>query len=140
MNRLESSIQREIMLAASNAGMTIWRNNTGTAWQGNKMMLRDAIIILPSGQQIRIDRAVLLQNPRPVSFGLCPGSSDLIGIRPLVIGDEHLGQRIAQFVALEVKAKGKKPTEKQQQFLEFVEQRGGVSAIIRGVSDLEDYL
>ena len=36
-------------------------------------------------------------------FGLCKGSSDLIGLRVLEITPKLVGQRLAQFVALEVK-------------------------------------
>jgi hypothetical protein len=39
-----------------------------------------------------------------VRFGLCKGSSDLIGLRSLEITPELVGLRLAQFVALEVKA------------------------------------
>ena len=33
---------------------------------------------------------------------MCPGSSDLIGFQTITIGPEHLGSRLARFVAIEV--------------------------------------
>ena len=33
----EARIQREIMLALSQAGCIVWRQNTGQAWQGKKL-------------------------------------------------------------------------------------------------------
>jgi hypothetical protein len=49
-----------------------------------------------------------------VRFGLCKGSSDLIGLRSLEITPELVGQRLAQFVALEVKAAQGVPSPEQR--------------------------
>jgi hypothetical protein len=51
----ESNIQKLIMLALSDAGCLVWRNNVG--------VLKNAAGI-------------------PIRFGLCVGSADLIGIAP----------------------------------------------------------
>jgi len=51
----ESNIQKLIMLALSEAGCTVWRNNVG---------------VLPD------------RNGVPIRFGLCVGSCDLIGMTP----------------------------------------------------------
>ncbi len=46
-----------------------------------------------------------------VQFGLCVGSSDLIGFKSMTITPEMVGQKIAVFTALEVKTeKGKVST------------------------------
>jgi hypothetical protein len=89
----ESDIQRLIMLALSEAGCLIWRNNTG--------VLKNAAGI-------------------PIKFGLCVGSSDLIGIAP--------GGR---FLAVEIKTPTGKPTPEQTRFLEAVRARGGIAGIAR---------
>jgi hypothetical protein len=70
-----------------------------------------------------------------VQFGLCKGSSDLIGLRTITIGPEHLGQRLAVFAAIEVKSDRGRPTPEQTAFLELVQQMGGLAGVARSVSD-----
>lgn len=93
----ESDIQRLIMLALSEAGCLIWRNNTG--------VLKNAAGI-------------------PIKFGLCVGSSDLIGIAP--------GGR---FLAVEIKTPKGKATPEQLRFIEAVRARGGIAGIARSPAE-----
>jgi hypothetical protein len=72
----EQQIQQHIRIACSTGATRLWRNNTGT--------LRD-------------------QHGRPVSFGLCKGSADLIGYRTITITPEMVGQQVAVFTSIEVK-------------------------------------
>ncbi len=81
----EAAIQNLIRLEASAKGLRVWRNNVG--------VLMD-------------ERGI------PVRYGLANDSkqmnthiksSDLIGIRPVLITQAHVGQTIGQFVAREVK-------------------------------------
>lgn len=65
-----------------------------------------------------------------ISFGLCPGSSDLIGWRTLPSG-------IAQFVALEVKGPSGRLSPEQARFLAAVRRAGGVAAEVRSLDDAE---
>jgi hypothetical protein len=102
----ERRIQAEIQLAAGN-GARLWRNNVGA--------LRDA-----QGQLVR--------------YGLCPGSSDLIGFRTITITPDMVGQRVAVFSAVEVKDKAR-PTEQQHAFIRLVEQAGGMAGVARSVPD-----
>lgn len=88
--RKESEIQDAVRLEASKLGVTLWRNNTG--------MLYD-------------------RRGSPVRYGLCNGSSDLIGIYK------------GRFVAIEVKRQGGKATEKQKKFIEFVKSKGGIAFV-----------
>ena len=73
-------------------------------------------------------------------FGLCKGSSDLIGLRSLEITPELVGQRIAQFVALEVKTPLGTLSPEQRAFLRLVEQLGGMAAVCRSVDEAEQVL
>jgi hypothetical protein len=102
----ERRIQSEIQLAA-NGPARLWRNNVGA--------LRDQ-----RGQLVR--------------YGLCPGSSDLIGYRTIVITPDMVGQRIALFAAVEVKDRAA-PTDQQQAFLQLIEQAGGLAGVARSVPD-----
>ena len=119
----ERRIQSEIMLAASDAGLTLWRNNVGQGWTGKAQRLADG--------------SVLIRDPRPLHAGLCKGSSDLIGLKPVVVTEEMVGHTIAQFSAVEVKSKRGRVTADQQRFLDFVNSVGGLPIVARGVGDLE---
>jgi len=105
----ERRIQADIQLAACAGGgpARLWRNNTGA--------LRDA-----RGQLVR--------------YGLCPGSSDLIGYRTITVTPDMVGQRLAVFAAVEVKDRGR-PTEQQAAFINLVQQAGGLAGVARSVAD-----
>ncbi len=118
----ESNLQRQIMLHASDAGYTVFRNNTGVAWTAN--------------ERRRQGRDLLLVDARPVHFGLITGSSDLIGIRPVIVTPDMVGQTIGVFVALEVKTKRGRVTREQQHFLDHIAEQGGIAAVVRGVGDI----
>jgi hypothetical protein len=98
------------MLTLSEAGCIVWRNETSGAYVGK--------VIHKAAQQ------VTLTNARLVRFGLCTGSSDLIGIAPS-----------GRFLAVEIKtAKGRASAE-QSNFIERVRQAGGVAGIVRSPED-----
>lgn len=97
----EVEIQQLVRMEASNLGAIVWRNNTGA--------LKDA-------------------NGRLVRYGLCPGSSDLIGLFK------------GRFLALEIKKPGKKATVKQQNFINAVNRAGGIAGVVTSVEDLKNLL
>lgn len=112
----EQDIQNKIRLSLSQRGKsTIFRNNVGQAWTGN-------VRRLPNGD-------IVIQNPRPVNFGLCTGSSDLIGWTREKITPEMVGKEIAVFTALEVKRPGKQPTVEQRNFIAQVLKNGGRAGV-----------
>jgi hypothetical protein len=109
----EHEIQQRIRLACGRGAVRLWRNNTG---------------------------ALVDQQGRFVRFGLCKGSSDLIGLRSLEITTELVGLRLAQFVALEIKTAQGVLRPEQQAFLRLVQQLGGVAAVCRSVEEAEQLL
>ena len=72
---------------------------------------------------------------RLLRFGLCPGSSDVIGWKSVKVTKAMVGQRIAQFVALEVKDAKGKVTDAQLEFIHDVIDAGGIGAVVRSVED-----
>ena len=121
----EKTIQNQIQIALSQIpGVTNWRNNTGSAWTGNKTAR------LKNG-------ALLIYEPRPVKFGLCPGSSDLIGLKSVTITPDMVGQTVAIFAAVEVKTKTGRATDKQNNFLKHINQAGGIGIVARSPDDLD---
>ena len=74
------------------------------------------------------------QNGRLVKFGLAPGSSDLIGWKTIKISSQDVGKEIAQFVAIEVKDRGK-ATDQQTRFINAVKGAGGIAGIAKSITD-----
>lgn len=118
----ETNLLREIMLAASRDGARLWRNNVGQAWVGNRV---DRLA----------DGCVLIHNARPFHAGLCEGSADLIGLSPVIITPEHVGQRLAVFVSVEGKSKRGQPSKPQLSWRDAINQLGGRAGIARSVED-----
>lgn len=119
-----ADLTNRILLAASDHGITLFRNNTGLGWVGSHSTRRQ-------------DGSVLILNARPLHAGLCKGSSDLVGLRQRVITDADVGSVIAQFVAVEVKTRTDRLSEHQRAFLDFVNSRGGVAIVARSIQDVE---
>ena len=109
----EQSIQQHIRLACSSGNCRLFRNNTGT--------LKDI-------------------NGRPVTFGLCKGSADLIGWTSRTITPEMVGQQIAVFTSIEVKSSSGRVKPEQQQWLNAVQAAGGIAGIARSVGEAMDLL
>ena len=103
----ELAVQNAIRIEHGSGPARLWRNNTGA--------LKDA-----AGRLVR--------------YGLCPGSSDLIGLRTRVITEADLGHRFAQFVAIEVKDRGRL-TPEQERFIAMVQQAGGLAGVARSPED-----
>ena len=93
----ESNVQALILLALSEAGCLVWRQNTGS---------------LPD------------RNGRLVRFGLCVGSSDIVGL----CSD-------GKFLAIEVKTAIGQPTDAQLRFIQAVQRQGGRAGIARSAAE-----
>ena len=109
----EQEIQQKIRLACSRGSVRLMRNNTGT--------LKD-------------------QHGRPVSFGLCKGSADLIGWRTVTVTPDMVGQQVAVFASIEVKSATGRIRPEQQQWLDVVQAAGGIAGVARSVDDAEQLL
>jgi hypothetical protein len=122
----ETPIIKDIQIALSHDDVRLWRNNIGEAWQG-------AVSRAPSGPWSA--NAILIQNPRIVNFGLCAGSSDLVGFKSRVITPEMVGQRVAVFAGIEVKTTRGVFRKGQRPWLYMVDELGGISGVARSVDD-----
>ncbi len=107
----ENNIQKRIMLTVSKLGTKIFRNNVGTAWNGKNYATKDGKRVIENAQLIR--------------FGLCKGSSDLIGYTSKTITPDMVGQKVAVFTAIEVKKKGGKQSPEQINFIKRLNDAGG---------------
>lgn len=106
----ETSLLRRVLLHGSAIGMRIFRNNTG------KLQNSDGVW---------------------VAYGLCVGSSDVIGWTPVTITPEMVGRELAVFTALECKAGRNTTTEEQGRFLAVVKAAGGIAGVVRSVDDVD---
>jgi hypothetical protein len=102
------SIQQHIRIACSTGATRLFRNNTGT--------LRD-------------------QHGRPVQFGLCKGSADLIGWKQVTVTPEMVGQQVAVFLSIEVKTPTGRIRPEQRAWMETVQSAGGIAGVARSVED-----
>lgn len=72
-----------------------------------------------------------------VAYGLCPGSSDLIGWHTVTITPDMIGSKIAVFTAIETKRPGARTDperlEKQMNFINIVQRFGGYSGVATSV-------
>lgn len=75
-----------------------------------------------------------------VVFGLCKGSSDLIGWKSVEITSDMIGKRVAIFTALEVKKPGKKPDKDQRNFIAVVAKHGGISGVAVSIEQAREVL
>jgi hypothetical protein len=64
-----------------------------------------------------------------VKFGLCVGSSDLIGLTPE-----------GRFFAIECKTKTGRATDEQKKFIEAIKKSNGIAGICRSIDDVTSLL
>lgn len=97
----ERNIQALILMALSEAGCLVWRQNTGAYKEPR------------TGRLIR--------------YGLCVGSSDIIGLCP-----------DGSFLAVEVKTSTGRIRPEQLTFISAVQKAGGRAGVARSVQDALD--
>lgn len=112
----ETDLQNRIRVAVAAIGTRLFRNNVGQAWQG-------------AAKRTKLTGQVIIENAHPVRYGLCSGSSDLIGWTPVTITPDMVGQQVAVFTAIEVKEAGGRVSKEQWRFLEAVRDAGGIARV-----------
>jgi len=101
----ERNLQDRIRLAISQSRLaTMFRNNVGMA---------------------------RLKDGGRMPYGLCKGSSDLIGWRTVKITPDMIGKDIAVFTAIEIKTKRGIVSDAQRNFIERVMLAGGIAGVAR---------
>ncbi|MFM7010733.1 MAG: VRR-NUC domain-containing protein [Betaproteobacteria bacterium] len=118
----ESNIQNLILLDVGKlTNVRLFRNNTGTGWQGKTLQHNGTRLVLES--------------PRPINAGLCKGSSDLVGWTEQIVTPDMVGRKIAIFTAIECKTPTGRATAEQTNFIERVRNAGGYAGIARSPED-----
>ena len=97
---LQSHLQRHL----NRRGMRLFRNNVGM---------------------------MQVSQERIIKYGVGgAGAADLIGLRPIVVTEDDVGQTIGQFVALEVKGEGGRESLLQRNFISIIEELGGYARLV----------
>lgn len=105
----------------STGDVRVFRNSVGEAWQGPWRRLADG--------------SVLITRPVRVKYGLCVGSSDLIGWVRHTVTPQDVGSVFGLFTSLEIKSKDGRPTKEQTAFIDAVQGAGGVAGVARSVDE-----
>lgn len=106
----ETKIMNEVSTTLSTKNYVVYRNNVGE-------------LHTPYGGYIK--------------FGLCVGSSDLIGIKPIVIKPDDVGKTIGVFCAFEVKTEKGNLDDDQKDFINTIKRLGGITDVLRSISDAQ---
>lgn len=129
----EAKAQQAIRLDIAQRGGMVWRNNVGAT---------------PARESINCPKCGFRHESvkPPVRYGLCNDShqlnerfksADLIGLMPVVIGPEHVGTTVGQFVSIEVKRPGWQYSGTgrevaQGRWLELIQSLGGIAMFATG--------
>lgn len=120
----EAAVQSRVRVAASRRGMRLWRNNVGA--------FHDAAAGIHVRYGLANDSKAMNESVK---------SADLIGIDPVLITPQHVGQTIGQFVSFECKHEGWKYTgnpreQAQERWAQIVTSLGGVGRFITSEKEL----
>ena len=126
----ETDLGREIQVAASKIGCRLFRNNVGEAWVGLAQ-------VVTQGKRVFLEEGdVVIRHKSRVVYGLCVGSGDHIGWKPVLITPDMVGNTIAQFVSCEEKKPHKSHTSPEQlNWRDAVNASGGLAFITASVED-----
>lgn len=120
----ESDVQNALRIAARKAGIMLWRNNVGCA-------------VNTTGGFVRYG---LANDSRELNMNF--KSSDLIGIKPVVVTQDMIGKTVGVFYAREVKAvhwkyRDTKREKAQKAFIDAVNEMGGDAAFFNGNEEIK---
>ncbi len=119
----EAGVQNAMRIEASRAGVRLWRNNVGACKDERGRLIRYGL------------------NNESKDINKVSKSSDLIGIKPVLITQGMVGSTVGQFIAREVKAPGwvYRATERevaQLSFMQFVVANGGNACFANSVGTI----
>lgn len=114
----ESAVTSHIRLTAAQLNIPLWRNNCGGFYDENGRFVRYGL-----GSEAKL------------------ASSDWIGIRPVLITPDMVGQVLGVFTAVEMKQEGwhyhpnDKHESEQKHFIDIVNANGGMAGFANSIND-----
>ena len=117
----ESTVTSQIRLDAAQHNIDLWRNNSGGFYDERGAFIRYGLGSFTEKQELK--------------------SSDYIGITPVFIMPEHVGQVLGVFTAVEIKHEGwkfntnDKRALHQKNFIDMVLSRGGYAGFAPTIQD-----
>jgi len=100
----------------------LFRNDCGSAITG--------------GRVVKMTGGILaVQDGRRISYGLLPGSGDLVGWTTITVTPEMVGRKVAVFTSIEAKTENDRIREDQVVWARNVRSAGGIAKIIRAHGD-----
>lgn len=121
----EAAVQAALQVEAANRGGSLWRNNSGAC-------------VDQEGRQVRYGLA-----NTSAKINAHFKSSDLIGITPVMMTGDWVGQVVGIFTAIEVKEPGWRGPRKgherevaQNNFLSAVRAMGGIGKFAQSIGDV----
>jgi len=108
----ERNIQNSIRLAHSKGNTRLFVNDVGVAKVGE----------------------------RTIRYGLCNGSTDLVGVHTVTITGDMVGQEIGVAVFAEVKTPTGRVKPHQEEFMNQMKKMGCIVGVVRSVEDMQELL
>ena len=122
----EHDIQNQIRDVLNLSNVTMWRINVLKGFMGK--YFRN-----PNG-------SVTIQNPRWISSGVPKGFPDLIGIKPVKITEDMVGQTLGQFVFIEVKSEHGRLSQEQKLFQTLLKSNGAIGGVAKSIDDAKNLI
>jgi hypothetical protein len=119
----EAAVQQQIRMNIAAHGLDLWRNNTGACEDKTGRVIRYGLMNESHALNQRFK------------------SSDLVGIRPMLITPEWVGHTVGVFAAIECKESGWKLRpgdargQAQQRFISLVQNNGGFAGFATNVDE-----
>lgn len=124
----EMDVLRQVMRLSTGA-VRLFRNNVGSFYTGKIERVRSpGVVSVKPGD-------VVIRNARIVDCGLQEGSGDLIGWKSIEVTPDMVGQRVAVFASIEVKAAGGRVSPAQKNWLDVVRGFGGLAGVAKSPED-----
>lgn len=119
----EAAILNDLRLEASEQGARLWRNNVGATMTNTGSYIRFGL----ANDSMAVNQAIK--------------SADLIGIKPIIITEEHIGKQLGVFLSREVKKPGWQYTgnareRAQLAWIDLINFLGGDARFVTGRGEL----
>lgn len=119
----ETKLSKRILLAASENGYTLFRNQVGAGWVG---------------RHATVEGGIFIHDARFVKYGLTEGSGDFIGWKSVEVTQDMVGKKIPVFASVEVKTRKGRLSKDQRAWFNHLKKIGAIAIAARSPDDLND--